>query len=892
MTAPAVVARSHSSCRFPTSGFRLLSGGYPQSLRMITFRLNGKTITYRGDENRNALQYLRNEAGLASVKDGCSGQAVCGTCLIEVDAAPRLACALKMKKLGHSEIYTLEGVPAAVKTELAKAFVKKGAVQCGFCSPGMLMRAKILLQDHPDPSVEDIRRALKANLCRCTGFKKIEEAILLAARARREDKTISFEGLSGKVGEPYPKYQALETALGNREFVGDIRFDGMLHGALKFAGHPRAVVRKIDTSRAEKLAGVAAVFNAKDIPGAPNTGLIVADWPLMIAEGQTTNYIGDVLAGVVAINEDTARRAVELIEVEYDIRVPITDVLEAARDGAERVHPERPNVLENCTVRRGDIRSALAGSAFVAAGVYQTQPVEHGFLELECAVARPGPDGGVELFSQGQGVYEDRRQVASLLGLPEEKVRVWQVSNGGGFGGKEDLSVQGHASLFAWLLQCPVRVALTREESIRMHPKRHPIYMEIALGCDGKGKLTALQLRAWGDTGAYASVGTKVMERVAGHASAGYYVPVVDLEARMVYTNNIPAGAMRGFGANQVAFAMESCMDELCEKGGFDRWQFRYDNALADGLTAATGQVLHGVGIRACLLALKDEFYQAKYAGLACAIKNSGIGNGMVDEAAVRIEIAAPGRVVLHHGWTEMGQGVHTMALQTLCEETGIPPEIIEVKVDTRAGLRTGMTTASRGTALVGNAIINAARGLKEDLKERPLAELAGRSYSGQWKCDWTVRPGSGEEGAPIHYSYGYAAQLCVLNEAGEIEKIVAAHDAGKVMNPVLFEGQIQGAVHMGIGYALSESLPMEGGHPRTAHLRHLGILRADQTPAIVVKAVEVKDPYGPYGAKGVGEIGLVPTAAAIANALCRYDGKRRRSLPMKRDKYVSRQYV
>ncbi|MCB9053106.1 MAG: selenium-dependent xanthine dehydrogenase [Lewinellaceae bacterium] len=859
---------------------------------MITFKLNGRPVTYGGDENLNVLKYLRCEAGLTSVKDGCSEQAACGTCLVEVDGAPRLACALKMKKLDQTEVYTLEGVPEAVKQELAKAFVKKGAVQCGFCSPGMLMRAKILLQDNPSPTVEDIREALKMNLCRCTGFKKIEAAILLAAEARREGKAVVLDVQDGKVGASYPKYQALETALGSREFVGDIRLEGMLYGALKFSDHPRAVARKIDTSRAEGQPGVVAVFTAKDIPGNPHTGLIFSDWPLMIAEGQTTHYIGDVLAGVVAEDEETARRAVALIDVEYDVLSPITDVLEAAKEGAERVHSDSPNVLENCAIKRGDINTALANSAFTCSGAYQTQPIEHGFLELECAVARPTPDGGVELFSQGQGVYEDRRQVAALLGLPEEKAKVKLVSNGGGFGGKEDLSVQGHAALFAYLLQRPVRVALTREESICMHPKRHPLYMEITLGCDENGRLTALQLRAWGDTGAYASVGTKVMERVAGHASAGYYVPVIDLEARTVYTNNIPAGAMRGFGANQVAFAMESCVDELCEKGGFDRWQFRYDNALVDGLKTATGQVLQGVGIRACLLALKEEFYNARYAGLACAIKNSGIGNGMVDESTVRIEVLAPDRVVLHHGWTEMGQGVHTMALQTLCQETGIDPAVIEVRVDTRAGLGTGMTTASRGTALVGNAVIDAAKGLRVDLKRHTLSELAGKTYAGQWKCDWTNKPGTGEEGSAVHYSYGYAAQLCVLNKDGEIETLYAAHDAGKVMNPVLFEGQIEGAVHMGIGYALSESLPMEGGRPLTTRLRHLGILKAHQTPEIVVKTVEVKDPYGPYGAKGVGEIGLVPTAPAIANALYQFDGVRRRKLPLQREKYVSKQYV
>jgi CO/xanthine dehydrogenase Mo-binding subunit len=469
------------------------------------------------------------------------------------------------------------------------------------------------------------------------------------------------------------------------------------------------------------------------------------------------------------------------------------------------------------------------------------------------------------------------------LGLPEEKVRVILVPNGGGFGGKEDLSIQGHVSLFAYLLHKPVKLTLTREESIRLHPKRHPVFMEMEIGADEAGKLTALKLRAIGDTGAYASVGTKVLERVAGHAAGGYFIPKVDIEAKTVYTNNIPSGAMRGFGANQVAFALESCIDELCRKGGFDRWQFRYDNALVDGLRTSTGQKVTGVGIRACLDAVKEDFYNAKFAGLACAIKNSGVGNGMIDESKVKIEIVSENFIRLHHGWTEMGQGVHNMALQTLCEETNISPEKIEVIVDTEAQIKTGMTTSSRATALVGLAIINASKALKNDLKTKTLKELAGKSYSGQFICDWTTKPGVTDREPIIHYSYGYAAQVCVLDEKGNIFKMIAAHDAGKIMNPMLFEGQIEGSVHMGLGYALSEDLPMVDGFLVSDRMKDLQILRAHETPEIIVKGVEVKDGIGPYGAKGIGEIGLVPTAAAIANAFYKYDGIKRTKLPLKR---------
>ena len=405
--------------------------------------------------------------------------------------------------------------------------------------------------------------------------------------------------------------------------------------------------------------------------------------------------------------------------------------------------------------------------------------------------------------------------------------------------------------------------------------------MDIELGADENGKLTALKLRAVGDTGAYASVGMKVLERVAGHASGGYFIPEIDIEAKTVYTNNIPCGAMRGFGANQVCFALESCIDDICTQAGFDRWQFRYDNALVDGLKTSTGQKVFGVGIRACLDAVQEDFNKAKYAGLACAIKNSGVGNGMVDESKVIIEVIAENHIRLQHGWTEMGQGVHNMALQTLCQETSVSPDIIEVIVNTDAQIKTGMTTSSRATALVGLAVMNAAKAFKKDLKTKSLKELTGKSYKGQYVCNWTTKPGTDVDEQITHYSYGYAAQVSILDDDGKIKKMIAAHDGGKIMNPMLFEGQVEGGVHMGLGYALTENLPMKNGFLISDKMKDLKILRAHETPEIDVRMIEVKDPVGPYGAKGIGEIGLVPTAAAVANALTKFDGVRRYKLPL-----------
>jgi len=849
---------------------------------MIQFTLNGQDTLFQGNPETSLLKYLRLEKNITSVKDGCSCQGACGACMVEINGEAKLSCLTSLHKLQNAKVNTLEGLPESIRDILAKSFVEKGAIQCGFCTPGFLMRTHILLQKNPTPNRDEIKHALTLNLCRCTGYLKIIEAIHEAAQRLQHQPPDSSTTHSGKAGTSYPKYEAYEMAVGKRLFVNDLKIDGILHGALYFSDHPKATVLEIDISEASKLKGVKKIFTADDIPGNRFVGLIIKDWPLMIKIGETTRYTGDVIAAVIAETEEIAREAVKLIKVTYEVLKPVTDPHEAIKPRALQVHPGKDNLLETCRIYRGgNADEILAGSDFVAKGIFQTQRIEHAFLETEGAVAMPLKDG-IHLYSNGQGIYVDRKQVASLLNLPEGKVRVTLVSTGGGFGGKEDMTVQGHASLFAWILKKPVKVVLSRDESIRMHPKRHPVYMDIEVGCNKDGKLTGLKLYAVGDTGAYASVGTKVMERVAGHASGAYHFPCVDLEALTVYTNNIPSGAMRGFGANQVAFALEGCIDELCKQGGFDPWQFRFDNALCEGKMTATGQVLQkGVGVKETLLAVKPYYDKAGFKGLACGIKNSGVGNGMVDFSDVIIEIKSENQVVLHHGWTEMGQGVHTVATQVLCEETGIPPAIVEVIVDSSAGIPTGMTTSSRATALLGNAILDAAIQIREDLKQNSLQQLAGKIYKGNYTCDWTTKPGADVKKIVTHFAYGYATQLVVLDENGKIETVYAAHDAGKIMNPVMFEGQIEGAVHMGLGYALCEELPTIEGQLVSTKMRDLKILRAKDMPEVVVLGVEVKDPVGPYGAKGIGEIGLVPTAAAVANALCNFDGIRRFTLPM-----------
>jgi len=846
----------------------------------MQFKLNNVQKSYEGNPELTLLKYLREYEGIISPKDGCAPQAACGCCVVEVDGRARLACALTMNKVADTKVTTIDGIGEYKQKVFANAFVEKGGVQCGFCIPGFVMQGKVLLDHNPDPSKEEVEKALTPNLCRCTGYKKIVDSILYAAEAFREGKEIPTPKTDGRIGKRQPKYRAEKLVLGQHLYVADIKVDGMVFGALKFSDHPRAKVLKIDTSKAAKFSDVLKIFTAKDISGQRHTGLIVPDWPLMIEIGEETRYVGDVLAGVVAETEDIAREVVKLIEVEYEVLKPITDPHQSGSADSPKIHA-KGNLLSETIINRGDVEKAQETSKFVVKGIYKTQMVEHGFMEPECCLALPHNEG-IKIYSQGQGIYEDQKQISKLLNLPLEKVQVELVPNGGGFGGKEDLSVQGHAALFSYLLNKPVKVTLNRDESIMMHPKRHPIEMDYTMGCNEYGKLTFLRANIIGDTGAYASVGMKVLERAAGHATGAYHIPNVDITSRAFYTNNLPCGAMRGFGVNQVTFAVEGCIDELCERGGFDRWQFRYENALKNGDSTSTGQILRwGCGVQETLLAVKDIFKKAKYAGIACGIKNTGIGNGMPDDGKIKIVIESPEKVVVHHGWTDMGQGSNTMAVQFLCEETGIDPDIVEVRVETSANTPAGMTTASRATSIIGNSMKLAASRLKEDLKSQSLKDLVGKEYEGFWVCDWTTKPGAKVDDIVTHYSYSYATQVVVLTNEGNVDTVYAAHDAGKIINPTLFEGQIEGSVHMGLGYALTEDLVLEDGVPKSTRLRKCGILRATKTPNIVVIGVEVPDPHGPHGAKGVGEIGLVPTAGAVANAFYQFDGIRRYQLPI-----------
>jgi len=871
---------------------------------MTTFELNGTTVEASPD-HPHLLAALRDELGVTSPKDGCSPSGQCGCCTVLLGGKARVACQTSMDKAEGMAVTTLEGLPIDERERFATAFAAHGALQCGFCTPGIVMRVRALL----DKAVEkgrplardDAARHLGAHLCRCTGYVKILDAVEALASG---EVTVPLP--TSGIGSSGVKVEAHELTLGDRPYVDDLVLDGaghgarvpggwksddLLHAALRLADHARADVVRIDASVAEAMDGVHSVLTAADIPGALRVGIIHTDWPVMVPEGGRTSYLGDVLAVVVADDRETARRGAAAIDVEY---VPLTvysDPVVAVAAHEDAVWELDGNVLSVSRYVRGDVEAALAGSAHVVEEVFQTQRIEHAFVEPESTLAVPvtvsdgGPDGqpGLYVYSGGQGVWDDRNQIASVLDVDPQRITVELVSNGGAFGGKEDMSNQAHAALAAWATGHPVRCTLSREESFLMHPKRHPIRMAYRAGCDADGRLTGLWVRMIGDSGPYASVGMKVLERAAGHASGPYVLPTIDVEATAVRTNGPVCGAFRGFGANQAQFAMEGVMDRLAEKAGITGWEIRDRNVVSPGSVWGPGQVMDDgcLGARACLNEVRGAYEAAmasgRPVGLGLGLKNSGLGNGLKEVAKAVVRFTDEGRVEVRHCWTEMGQGIHTVALQVAVEELGVDPATVDVVVDTTRELGAGQTTGSRGTLMGAGSVADACRNAVADGCRK------GVDYEGVYRVDWTNSLSEGVENPIIHSTFGYAAQLVFLDpETGDVDHVVAAHDVGRAVNPLLCEGQVEGSVHMGLGYALTEGFPADAdGRPRNDTLRSLGIIRPKDMPPVDVRLIESPQPDAPYGIKGVGEIGLVPTAGAVAAALHARDGGWRHTLPM-----------
>ncbi|HJF01814.1 MAG TPA: selenium-dependent xanthine dehydrogenase [Flavonifractor plautii] len=846
-----------------------------------SFVVNG--VPCSTEAEKPLLRYLRDELRLTSVKDGCS-EGACGTCTILVDGKAVKACVLSTKRAAGKEIVTVEGLSEAEREAFVYAFGAVGAVQCGFCIPGMVMAGKALLDQNPNPSEAEIKKAIRGNVCRCTGYKKIIEGIALAGAILRGEASVDpalEEGEDYGVGARAFRTDVRDKVLGRGEYCDDLYLDGMAHASAVRSQYPRARVLDIDPSAALALPGVLAVLTADDVPH-NKVGHLQQDWDVMIAKGDITRCVGDAICLVVAENETVLKQAKELVKVDYEPLEPVRTIQEARAADAPILHPGG-NLCQQRHVTRGDARAALAQSKYVVTQSYRTPFTEHAFLEPECAVAFPYKDG-VKVYTSDQGVYDTRKEISIMLGWEPERIVVENKLVGGGFGGKEDVSVQHLAVLAALRVNRPVKAKLTRQESINFHPKRHYMEGTFTLGCDENGIFTGLDCEIHFDTGAYASLCGPVLERACTHSVGPYCYQNTDIRGFGWYTNNPPAGAFRGFGVCQSEFALESNINLLAEKVGISPWEIRFRNAIEPGRALPNGQIAdRSTALKETLLAVKDVYEQnADHAGIACAMKNSGVGVGLPDKGRCKLAVRN-GVVELYSAASDIGQGCATVFLQMLAEATGLPLEKLRnMGANSEVAPDSGTTSGSRQTLITGEAVRMAAAELRADLDGAggDLSALEGLEYSAEF-FDPTDKLGADKPNPKSHVAYGFATHVVILDGEGRVKEVYAAHDSGKVVNPTSIRGQIEGGVLMGLGYALTEDFPLKDCVPQ-AKFGTLGLMRADQIPDIHAIYVEKEEllPFA-YGAKGIGEIATIPTAPAVQGAYYARDHILRTSLPM-----------
>jgi len=913
------------------------------SQSFISLTVNHQQFEVESKPGEMLSDLLRERLSLTGTKVGCN-EAECGSCTVLVDGEPVLSCTYPAQRAHGHTVMTIEGLAENNDRlhPLQEAFIKHGAVQCGFCIPGQIMTSYGLLQKNPNPTREDIRHALKDTLCRCAGYPTIERSILAAAKAIRtgqkvEEPDIPMSSRPYKViGRNVVRPEAVSKVKGTALFTDDLKFPEMLQGCAKRAMVPHAVLTGLDIEKARQLPGVRAVLTAQDIPGEHNHGIVISDWPILVGIGEKVRYVGDAVAIVAADTREIALQALDLIDATYELLPVISNPVQAHQPGVESLHP-KGNLLKHIKVRKGDLEKGFSQADVVLEHTFHTAITEHAFIEPECSIARLTGDGRMEVYVGSQIPYQDRAQIARALGWPEEKVRVIGMLIGGGFGGKEDIAGQIHATLLAQAIGKPVKILYDRHESLLVHPKRHATQIRVKVGATKDGCLTAFESELYGDTGAYASLGDKVMTRATTHSSGPYEVPHVRADCYAMYTNNPPAGAFRGFGVTQSAFAVESIMDMLAKELAIDPVEVRRRNALRVGSVTNTGQVLHeSVGLMECIERVQSELekrgvvdpwtsrevpgmpHLRRAWGFAVAYKNTGLGGGAPDKAGAEVELLEDGTVEVRTSSAELGQGLVTVLQMITAEEMGIPIGQVRVLLsDTDLTPDGGPTTASRQTYVTGNAARHAAQVLRQALTSylaekydcppeevhfvEGLAQVdhrkvqlgriavemkqAGQSPRARYEY-WAPETRPLGEGGDMHFAYAFAAQAAeveVNTLTGEVavRQVIVANDAGEVINPLGFQGQVEGGVMMGLGNALTEHYIVEEGRVFTDRLARYRIPSITHTPEITSIVVEHPTKDGPYGAKGIGEVVSIPTTPAITNAIYNAVGVRIDTLPV-----------
>ena len=856
---------------------------------MYSFFVNGCQVST--SKKQSLLRFLRDEMHLTSVKDGCS-QGACGACTVLIDGETCKACVLQTDRLEGRSIITVDGLSKWESEVYTYAYGEAGAVQCGFCIPGMIMCTKGLLDRNPDPTEEEIKYALRNNYCRCTGYVKIIAAVKLAAKIMRAGKIPAAGADDWLLGSRVHRLDVEEKVLGYGKYPDDYYLDGMCYGTALRSKYPRARVLSIDTTAAKALPGVIDVFTAADIPGENKIGHLKHDQYTMIPVGGLTHYLGDAIALVAAEDMETAEKAKKLIKVEYEVLPAVHNIQEAAAEGAPLVFDEETtNVQAYKHVSRGNAEEAISKAAHVISHHFETPWTEHAFLEPECAVAYIDDDGDVMIISTDQSAYCTFHESSLMLGT--DKVKCQNALVGGGFGGKEDMTVQHLAALIAYLTRRPVKVRLTRAESLLIHPKRHHFEMDFTMGCDEEGHIMGVKAKVVSDTGAFASLGGPVLERACTHAAGPYAYENFEIEGRAYYTNNPPAGAFRGFGVTQTCFATETLLNMMADEIGITPWEIRYRNAIRPGGVLPNGQIVdESTGLVETLEAVKEEYEAAlaagKPVGIACAMKNAGVGVGIPDWGRVKLIVEEDAKLHIYSGASCIGQGLGTVLVQMTVTNTDLTrDDIVYERSNTWIAPDSGTTSGSRQTMITGEACRRACEKLMEAKgSDKSLKDLIGQEFYGDYLAK-TDPLGADVPNPVSHVAYGYATQVCILNEkTGKIDRMIAAHDVGKAVNPLSCEGQIEGGVVMSIGYAVREKYPIDENCKPVEKYGSIGLFRAHEIPKIDAIVIDKPGLNVACGAIGIGEITSIPTAPAITDAYYRYDGSRRYVLPIDNTPY------
>jgi selenium-dependent xanthine dehydrogenase len=924
--------------------------------KIITLNVNGMEYELPAIPGESVADLLRNRLNLMGTKIGCN-EAECGACTVVIDSKAILSCVYPAERAQGKKIITIEGLVKRNGTAiqlhpLQEAFILHGAVQCGFCIPGQLMTSFALLQHNPSPTSDEIRDALKDTLCRCAGYPSIESAIQAAADSLRTGQPVICPDLDitdterKVIGHNQVRPDAKEKVTGMAIYTDDLKFKDMLFASVKRAGVPHAFIRHLDVEKAKKLEGVSCVLTAKDIPGDQNHGLVIPDWPSIVGVGERIRYVGDAVAIVAAETQEIARQALDLIQVEFDKLRVVSDPVQAHQPDAPLLH-KNGNLLKHIKVRKGDMEEGFLAADVILEHTFYTPITEHAFIEPECSIAVPTADGRMEIHVGSQIPYADREQVAHSLGWEKERVRVIGRLVGGGFGGKEDIMGQIHAALLANATGRPVKLLFDRHESMLVHPKRHATRIRVKVGAKSNGKLTAVETELYGDTGAYASLGEKVMTRATTHSAGPYEVPNVKADCYAMYTNNPPAGAFRGFGVLQSAFAVESMMDMLALTLNLDAVEIRRINALKVGSITNTGQELRdSVGLIECIDKVKAEVVRqagpdaflpkcvndeksrdgkkVRAWGFAAAYKNTGLGGGADDKSGAEVELYSDGTVEVRTSAAELGQGLVTVLQMIVSEELNVKTEKVRVLLmDTDLTPDGGPTTASRQTYVTGNAARLAARSLRQaiatsfaekyDIPNENIVFIEGYAQINKTKIPigsvvkdiqengqkarakveyWAPETKPLGEKGDMHFAFAFAAQAAeveVNTQTGEVKvlKVISANDVGHAINPMGLKGQVEGGIIMGLGHALTEEFIVNEGIVVTDRLARYRIPSISQTPNITSFIVEHPTSEGPYGAKGVGEIVSIPTVPAITNAIFNATGVRIDKLPVDQETII-----